>query len=103
MNQSNYINNSQLTNAVKLDSPSWILFTKASFGLALAGMIAGIVMMPVDLWIRGYLIMGSLFLCGSSFTMSKTLRDEFEANKLINRIEEAKAEKLLKGMAEDED
>lgn len=86
--------------SMKLDSPGWIFFVKCSFGCALGGMIGGIVMMPVDLWIRGYVIMGSLFLVGSSFTLAKTLRDQFEASKLINRLSQAKAERLLKEYGE---
>lgn len=101
MTPTTFHQSNSMTAAIKLDSPSWILFTKASFALALLGMVAGVIMMPVDLWVRGYLVMGSLFLVGSSFTLSKTLRDEFEASKLINRIEEAKAEQLLKDMADE--
>lgn len=34
--------------------------------------------LPTDLWVKGYLAMGSLFLTGSSFTLSKTMRDNQE-------------------------
>lgn len=34
--------------------------------------------MPADLWVKGYLAMGSLFLTGSTFTLSKTMRDNAE-------------------------
>lgn len=81
--------------ARRLDSPGWIFFVKASFACAMLGMVGGVAMMPVDLWIRGYVIMGSLFLVGSSFTLSKTLRDQFESAKLVNRLSQARAEKLL--------
>ena len=80
---------------LKLDSPSWVFFVKASFACALLGMIVGVVMMPVDLWMRGYVVMGTLFLVGSSFTLAKTMRDQFESTKLINRLSQARAEKLL--------
>ncbi len=82
--------------AMRLDSPGWIFFVKASFASALLGMGFGVIMMPVEIWIRGYLIMGSLFLVGSSFTLAKTLRDQFESSKLINKLSQARAEKLLK-------
>ncbi|ORE85523.1 hypothetical protein ATO7_14913 [Oceanococcus atlanticus] len=80
---------------LKLDSPGWVFFVKTSFGCALLGMLAGVVMMPVDLWMRGYIVMGTLFLVGSSFTLAKTMRDQFESNKMINRLSQARAEKLL--------
>lgn len=86
--------------SLKLDSPGWIFFVKASFACALLGMVGGVIMMPVDLWVRGYVVMGSLFLVGSSFTLAKTLRDQFEASKLINRLSQAKAERLLKEYGE---
>ena len=38
---------------LKLDSPGWVFFVKASFACALLGMLAGVVMMPVDVWMRG--------------------------------------------------
>ncbi len=90
-----HLQDQQRIEALRLDSPGWLFFVKASFACAVLGMLAGIVMMPVDLWVRGYLAMGTFFLVGSSFTLSKTLRDQFESSKLINRLSNAKAEKLL--------
>jgi hypothetical protein len=83
--------------AGRLDSPSWIFFVKVSFVCALGGMLFGISMMiEMPMWMRGYLILGTLFLTGSTFTLSKTLRDQFEASKLINKLAQARTEKLLK-------
>ena len=84
-------NNSSL----RYDSPGWQFFVKVSFTCALAGMIFGIAVMPVEIWMRGYMILGTLFLVGSTFTLAKTMRDEFENNKLVNQIAQARAEKLL--------
>jgi len=53
-------------------------------------------MMPADMWIKGYLLMGMLFTVGSTFTLAKTLRDQHEAQKLIHKISNAKTEKMLK-------
>lgn len=39
--------------------------------------------------------MGLLFCVGSCFTLSKTVRDNHEARKLINRVSEAKTERML--------
>jgi hypothetical protein len=83
--------------STRLDSPAWIFFVKVSFACALGGMVFGIfVMDEMPMWMRGYLILGTLFLVGSTFTLSKTLRDEFEASKLINQLAQARTEKLLK-------
>lgn len=39
--------------------------------------------------------MGVLFSIGSCFTLSKTVRDNHEARKLINRVSEVKTERML--------
>lgn len=82
--------------STRLDTPSWIFFVKASFACALGGMVFGVVVMPVEIWMRGYMILGTLFLTGATFTLSKTLRDQFEGSKLINKLAQARTEKLLK-------
>ena len=78
------------------DSPAWVLYVKLSFAIALAAMLAGVTILEVSLAAKGYLIMGTLFLCGSSISLSKTLRDQHESKRWINRLVEARAEELLK-------
>jgi len=82
--------------ATRLDSPGWIFFVKISFVCALGGMLFGLTVMPVEIWMRGYMILGTLFLTGATFTLAKTLRDQFEGGKLINKLAQARTEKLLK-------
>lgn len=82
--------------AIRLDSPGWLFFVKVSFACAIGGMVFGIAVMPVEIWMRGYMILGTLFLTGSTFTLAKTMRDEFESSKLINKLAQARTEKLLK-------
>jgi hypothetical protein len=53
-------------------------------------------MVPADFSVKGFFAMGTLYLIGSTFTLSKTMRDEFENRKLVNRIAEAKTERILK-------
>ena len=55
----------------------------------------GIWLLPLELSIKGYLTMGFLMLVQSCITMTKTMRDNHESGKLVNRIEDAKAERLL--------
>ena len=78
------------------DSPAWILFCYVSFATALAMMLGGILFLSTDLAMRLYFIMGTIFLVGSSITLTKTMRDQHESGKLFNKIEEAQAERLLK-------
>jgi hypothetical protein len=74
---------------------SWIAFTYASFIGALAMVALGILFAPVELWIKAYFGMGTAFLVQSAITMTKTLRDVHENARFVNRIEDAKAERLL--------
>ncbi len=76
-------------------SGSWIAFTYASF-VASVGMVAfGVLFAPVDIWIKAYFAMGAARLVQSCITMTKTVRDVHEGAKFVNRIEDARAERLL--------
>jgi hypothetical protein len=55
----------------------------------------GIFARPLDWWVRAYFAMGTAMVLQSCFTLAKTLRDLHEASRMINRIEEARTEKLL--------
>lgn len=77
------------------DSSAWLLFVWLSFATSSLLMIIGILNAPVDLWVRGYLIMGLFFVVGSTFTLAKTVRDNHEAQRIINRVVDAKTEKIL--------
>ena len=78
------------------DSPAWVAFTQISFVLSLIAMGVGIYYMPVELWVRGYLAMGTLFVVSSTVVASKTMRDQHESRKIVNKIQEVKTERLLK-------
>lgn len=76
-------------------SSAWVSFTYASFFGAAAMTAAGILFMPLDLWAKGYLAMAAMMLVQSCITMTKTVRDMHEAARLVNRIEDARTERLL--------
>lgn len=79
-------------------SQAWIAFTYAAF-LAAVGMVAlGIVLAPVDLALKGYLAMGTVMLVQSCVALTKTMRDVQESSRLVNKIEDAKTERLLMGI-----
>ena len=48
---------------------------------------------------KGYLTMGIVMLVQSCITVTKTIRDNDETSKLVNRIEDAKTERLLMDVA----
>jgi hypothetical protein len=74
---------------------AWVSFTYASFIASLAMVGAGIFLLPLDWWAKGYLAMGTLMLVQSCIVVTKTTRDQSEAAKLVNRIEDARTERLL--------
>ena len=76
-------------------SGAWVTFTYASFAGSAFLVGLGVFFLPVDLWIKGYLAMGIVMLTQSCVTMTKTVRDMHESSRLVNRIEDAKAERLL--------
>jgi hypothetical protein len=49
-----------------------------AFGLAMTAITLGIWNLPVDAWIRAFLIVASLFLVTSTFTLAKCVRDAQE-------------------------
>jgi hypothetical protein len=81
---------------IQRDSAAWRWFVKACFCLAATAIGIGIYFLPVDYWAKGYMGMGALFLTGSSIMLTKTIRDEHEAQKYIHQLQEVKTEKMLK-------
>jgi hypothetical protein len=80
-----------------LDRPSgaWVNFAYISFAASVLMVGGGIFALPLDWWIRAYFAMGMAMVVQSCFTLAKTVRDQHETNRMINRIEEARTEKLL--------
>ena len=79
-------------------SSTWVTFTYATFIGSVVMVAAGIILMPLDIWMKGYFAMGVIMLIQTCVTMTKTVRDVHEGSKLVNRIEDAKAERLLMGI-----
>lgn len=73
----------------------WVTFSYASFAVSCGMMALGLWALPADLWVKGYLLMASVFMLGATFTLAKTVRDDHESKRFANRIEDAKAERLL--------
>jgi hypothetical protein len=82
-------------NASQSHSAAWIFQSWASFILSISAMTIGILNLPVDTWIKGYLGMGLMFSVGSTISLSKTVRDQHESSKILSRVDEAKLEKIL--------
>ncbi|WP_293265111.1 YiaA/YiaB family inner membrane protein [Neptunomonas sp.] len=79
-------------------SDGWLFYVKASFAIAIVAVVAGIVLVPGSFLIKGYFALSSLFLISSTITLSKTMRDQHEAKRLINKVSEARTTKMINEM-----
>ena len=77
------------------NTPAWRFQVWAAFAIGLVMSCFGIWKMEADLWVKGYMLMGLLFTVCSCFALAKTLRDDAESERLINRIAEAKTQKII--------
>ena len=76
-------------------SGAWVAFNYANLAIALALTIGGVLFLPIDIWIKGYMLMGIAMLLSSAISVTKTIRDVQESSRLLNKIEDAKTEQLL--------
>jgi hypothetical protein len=66
-----------------------------SFGLSLGAVTIGIAYLPVDAWIRAFLLVGLLYSVTSTFTLAKCVRDHHETQRVLHRVDEARLERLI--------
>ena len=83
------------SNYTPKDSDAWKLFTIGSFIVAACMMAGGIYSLEASFAAKGFYAMSALMLVHTSISITKTLRDAEEAKRFINKIEDAKTEKLL--------
>lgn len=76
-------------------SSAWVIQTWLSFFISISATSIGILYLPVNVWIKGFMGMGLAFSIGSTVSLTKTQRDLHEANRLTVKIEEARVEKIL--------
>jgi hypothetical protein len=79
-------------------SGAWVAFNYANVAIALGMTVGGVLFLPLDVWIKGYMLMGIAMLLSSAISVTKTIRDVQEAARLVNKIEDAKTEQLLMRM-----
>ncbi|MCO6008591.1 hypothetical protein NE236_26820 [Actinoallomurus purpureus] len=66
-----------------------------SFGASLAACAVGIVYLPVNGWVRGFLGVSLLYVVTSAFTLAKCVRDRHEMTSVAGRVDQARIDKLL--------
>jgi hypothetical protein len=82
-------------NRPEAHSSGWVAQVWISFVLSISATTIGILYTPADNWIKGYLGMGLFFSVASTVSLSKTVRDIHESQRIISRVDEAKLEKIL--------
>jgi len=76
-------------------SSGWIVQTYISFAVSMSALALGIAYMPGDPWKRAFLAVAALYAVTSSISLSKTVRDQHEASRVVARVDEARFERLL--------
>lgn len=84
-----------MNNSTQATNHIWQIFTFAAFGLAVCMMGGGIYFLEASFSAKGFYAMAAIMLVYTSVAMTKTLRDVEEAKALHNRIDDARAERLL--------
>jgi hypothetical protein len=77
--------------------PSAAFFIQSiiSFAVSISALVIGVVSLEVDVWVRGFLAVGVLYVVTSTFTLAKVVRDQQEATSALGRIDQARVEKML--------
>lgn len=75
------------------------LFTYFNFGVSALMMAGGIYFLEASFAAKGFYSMAALMLVSSTIAITKALRDREESDRLHNKIEEARTERLLAEVA----
>lgn len=66
-----------------------------SFGISVIAVTYAIAHLPGDAWMRGFLLLGLLYVVTSSFTLAKCVRDHQEASAVVSRVDQVRLERFL--------
>jgi hypothetical protein len=76
-------------------SAAWTMFTYLNFGVAAVMMAGGVYFMEASFAAKGFYAMAALMLVSSTAAITKSIRDSEESQRLHNKIDEARTERLL--------
>jgi hypothetical protein len=66
-----------------------------SFAVSIGTFAVAAVYLPVDPWIRAFLIVTVLYAVTSAFTLAKCVRDRQETTNVASRVDQARLDKIL--------
>jgi hypothetical protein len=81
-------------------SQAFNMFSYVNFGVAAVMMAGGVYFLEASFAAKGFYAMAALMLVSSTVGITKALRDKEEADRLVNRLEEARTERLLAEVAQ---
>jgi hypothetical protein len=76
-------------------SAAFLIQSILSFAVSSTALVIGVINLDVDVWVRGFLAVGVLYVVTSTFTLAKVVRDQQEATSALGRIDQARVEKML--------
>ncbi len=76
-------------------SAAWNIFTYINFGIAVVMMAGGIWSLEASFSAKGYYAMAALMLVYSTAGITKAMRDTEESDRIYNKLEDARTERLL--------
>ncbi len=76
-------------------SQAFNMFSYVNFVVASAMMTGGIYFMEASFAAKGFYAMAALMLVSSTVGVTKALRDKEESERVYNKLEEARTERLL--------
>lgn len=82
-------------------SSSWTFFTYIQFAVASSMMAGGIYFLEASFAAKGFYAMAAIMLVSATVTITKSLRDAEEADRIHNKIEDARTERLLADAGEE--
>lgn len=80
-------------------SQAYTMFSYVNFGVAAAMMAGGVYFLEASFSAKGFYAMAALMLVSSTVGITKAVRDREEADRLHNKLEEARTERLLAEVA----
>jgi hypothetical protein len=84
-----------LSNTTLRTSHAFTMFSYVNFIVAATMMAGGIYFLEASFAAKGFYAMAALMLVSATVGITKALRDKEEADRLHNKLEEARTERLL--------
>ena len=84
-----------MTNIQPTNTTAFYAQAAISFAVSFSAVLLGVAYLPGDGWMRAFLAVSLLYVITSSFTLAKCVRDQQEQNRVVQRVDEVRLEKLL--------